>query len=119
MSIEDPYESSSVTDPDAPTAEEADKISPGHAAYNVVSDTVTGLNVRKSDNKFQALFVLAAVVLLAAVGAIVTTLFEYWGIPWYGGAMFGAFAGLVVGVFSSGIFLMVYRAIRHVRGKHD
>jgi hypothetical protein len=33
--------------------------------------------------------------------------------------MFGAFAGLVVGVFSSGIFLMVYRAIRHVRGKHD
>jgi hypothetical protein len=36
-----------------------------------------------------------------------------------GGAFLGAFAGILVGLFGSGIYLMVYRAVRHVRGRHD
>ena len=94
-------------------------ISSGQAAYNVVSDTVIGLNVRKSDNKFQAIFILIAVLLLAAVGTLLALLNSDWGLPWYGGAMIGAFAGLVIGVFASGIFLMFYRAIRHLNGEHE
>jgi uncharacterized membrane protein YeiB len=35
------------------------------------------------------------------------------------GAVVGGFVGLFAGLFGSGIFLMVYRAVRHVRGKHD
>ena len=43
-------------------------ISSGQAAYNVVADTVTGVNVRKSDNLFQAIFILVTILLLAAFG---------------------------------------------------
>jgi hypothetical protein len=31
----------------------------------------------------------------------------------------GGFIGLLVGLFGSGIFIMVFRAIGHARGKHD
>jgi hypothetical protein len=98
---------------------DADGISTGRAAYNVVSDTVTGVNVRASDNLLQALFILAAVILLAIVGAVLAALNSDWDLPWYAGAMLGAFAGLVIGFFASGIFLMIYRAVRHMTGKHD
>jgi len=33
--------------------------------------------------------------------------------------LIGSFAGLVIGIFGSGIFLMIYRAARHISGKHD
>jgi hypothetical protein len=33
--------------------------------------------------------------------------------------MAGGFTGLVVGFFASGIFLMIYRAVKHIRGQHD
>jgi len=110
---DNPYESVSI-------AEEPETIgiSSAHAAYNVVSDTVTGLNVRKSDNKFQAIVVLVSVFSFATVGAILSSIVVQWNLPWYGGALIGAFAGLVIGVFSSGIFLMIYRAKRHIQGKH-
>ena len=97
----------------------AEEIGSGRAAYNVISDTVTGVNVRGSDNMFQAKFVAASVVLLAAVGSILALLITSWRLPWYGGAMIGAFAGLVIGVLVSGIILMIYRAKRHLRGEHD
>ena len=73
MPTDNPYESDSPmhADPDAPKSEQ---ISAGHAAYNVVSDTVTGLNVRRSDNKFQAIFILVAGLLLAALGTACTAL---------------------------------------------
>ena len=94
-------------------------ISPGKAAYNIVSDTVGGVNVRKSDNLFQAICILVSIVLLAALGAALAVIYGGQDFPWYGGALLGAFAGLVVGVFASGIFLMIYRAVRHIQCKHD
>ena len=35
------------------------------------------------------------------------------------GALVGGLIGILVGLFGSGIFLMIYRAVRHMRGKHD
>jgi len=115
---DNPYNS---PQPDGGSAESTrpEVISPGKAAYNVVSDTVTGVNLRGSANKFQAKFVAASVVVLALFGAILALLKPRWQLPWYGGAMIGAFAGLVFGIFTSGIFLMIYRAARHAKGKHD
>lgn len=94
-------------------------LAPTKAAYNVVTDTVTGVNVRWSDNKFQAIFVLISMVVIAALGALLAALNAQWNLPWFGGALIGAFLGLVIGVLGSGIFLMFYRAARHLKGKHD
>jgi hypothetical protein len=94
-------------------------VSAGRAAYNVVSDTMTGVNVRWSDNKFQAVFVFVSVVLTSFVAAILAALNPRWDLPWFAGALLGSFAGLVIGIFASGIFLMFYRAARHIKGKHD
>lgn len=98
---------------------ETQTVSPTHAAYNVVTDTVTGVNVRWSDNKFQAIFVFATILLASLTGAVLAALNARWNLPWYGGALIGSFAGLVIGIFGSGIFLMFYRAARHIKGKHD
>ena len=114
---ENPFNSpTEVTKAEQP---ECQPISSGRATYNVVSDTVTGVNLRWSDNKFQAVCVLASVVLSSSAGTILALVNANWNLPWYGGALFGAFAGLVIGVFSSGIFLMVYRAVQHFKGKHE
>jgi len=104
---------------DPPVVKSPGNVSASKATYNVVSDTVTGINVRGSDNKSQAKFVAASVGLFALAGAVLALINPKWQLPWYGGAMAGAFAGLVVGVFASGIFLMIYRASRHIKGKHD
>jgi hypothetical protein len=37
----------------------------------------------------------------------------------WGGAALGGVAGLVAGLIGSGLFLMVYRGIRHATGRHD
>ena len=118
MPNDNPYESGSAMGAD-PDNSQSENISAGHAAYNVVSDTVTGLNVRKSDNRFQAIFILVTILLLAAVGAVLAAINGEWDLPWYAGALIGAFAGLVLGFFASGIFLMIYRAVRHMQGKHE
>ena len=91
----------------------------GREVYNAVTDTVGGVNFRISDNMFQAIFVVVSVLVLAAVGAILAAVIPSWDLPWFGGAIAGAFAGLVIGIFTSGIFLMIYRGLRHLRGKHD
>lgn len=98
--------------------------SSGSTTYLVVIDTIGGLNVRKRDNLFQALFIFVAVVLLAALGAVLTHLNAEWSMPWIGGAwiggaLIGGFGGLVIGFFASGLFLMVYRAVRHLQGRHQ
>jgi hypothetical protein len=80
-------------------------------AYNVVSDTVTGANLRVKDNVYQALAIVISLVLGVAIGALATT-------DRITGAALGGFAGLLVGLFGSGFFLMVYRAIQHARGRH-
>ena len=80
--------------------------------YHVVTDTVGGPNVRLKDNLYQGLAILVCLVLGAVIGAIVAS--DH--IP---GALVGGFIGILVGLFGSGIFLMIYRAVRHARGKHD
>ena len=94
-------------------------ITHARATYNVISDTVTGVNVRWSDNRFQAIFVAISVIVTALLGALLAALNPSWNLPWYGGGLIGSFAGLVVGILGSGIVLMFYRAARHVKGKHD
>jgi len=91
----------------------------GRKAYNVVTDTVTGVNVRWSDNRFQAVFVGISVLVLTPVGAALAALNPSWNLPWFGGGAVGAFAGLVFGIFTSGIWLGIYRFIQHMRGQHD
>ena len=98
---------------------QSEGISTTRAAYNIVSDTVTGLNVRKRDNKFQAVFIFGSVLLFATISAVITAFNGQWKLPWYGGALVGAFAGLVIGVLASGTVLMFYRAMRHFQGKHE
>ena len=66
MTNQDPNEFDSSTDADCDKSQET-SVAPGKAAYNIVSDTVTGVNVRKSDNIFQALFILATIFVLVLV----------------------------------------------------
>ena len=80
--------------------------------YNVVTDTIVGPNVRPKDNLYQGLAILAGLFLGAGIGAISTRDLAF-------GAMVGGFVGTAAGLFGSGIFLMIYRAVRHSRGKHD
>jgi hypothetical protein len=101
------------------TQNQPQTVSSGQAAYNAVSDTVTGVNARWSDNKFQAVFVFVSVVVAALAGAILAALNSGWQLPWFGGALIGSFAGLVIGILASGVFLMFYRAARHIKGQHD
>ena len=91
----------------------------GEEAYHLVSDTVTGLNVRMSDNKFQALFILGSALVLATIGMVLAALFPDWNLAWYAGALLGALAGLVLGLFTSGFLLMIYRGVRHLKGDHS
>jgi hypothetical protein len=84
----------------------------GRETYNVITDTVTGVNLRVSDNVFQAIVSLVCLALGATIGAMG---FQE-RVP---AALVGGFIGLVVGLFGSGIWLMCYRAIRHLRGRHD
>jgi hypothetical protein len=86
--------------------------STGRQVYNFVTDTATGVNVRRKDNLYQAI----AIVVFLALGALTGFLVA----PDRGlGAVTGGFVGLLVGLFGSGIFLMIFRAIRHLLGKHD
>jgi hypothetical protein len=118
MSNENPYEAGLADHTDT-TGLPTEELSSRKAAYNVVSDTLIGLNVRKRDNKFQAKFIGISVVLFAIAGGILALINRSWDLPWFGGAIVGAFAGLVGGFFASGIFLMCFRASRHLQGKHE
>lgn len=84
----------------------------GRQAYNLVTDTVTGPNVRLKDNLYQGLAILVCLLLGAGVGYLVAAN----GLI---GALVGGLAGMLVGLFGSGLFLMIYRAAKHARGQHD
>lgn len=84
----------------------------GRQAYNIVSDTVTGANIRVKDNVVQAIVIFACLVLGTMIGALVVK-------ERLAGALVGGFVGLILGLLGSGIFLMVYRAVMHIRGRHD
>ena len=89
------------------------------AAYNIISDTIIGVNARKGDNAFQAKVTFGSVLLFASVGIAIVLLKPDWNLPWFAGALVGAFVGLVFGILASGIILMIYRTMRHIQGKHD
>ena len=84
----------------------------GRQAYNLVTDTVAGPNVRWRDNLFQGLAILLCLALGALLGALLAA-------DRLIGAVLGGFVGLVAGLLLSGIALMVYRAVQHARGRHD
>lgn len=84
----------------------------GRQVYNLVSDTVTGPNLRLKDNLYQGLTILICLALGAGIGFLAAT-------DGLMGALLGGFIGLLVGLFGSGLFLMILRAMRHARGQHD
>ena len=118
MSSDAPNEPGSAVEPDCENPLPRDTPT-NQETHNMVSDLVIGVNFRKKDNLFQALFILITVLVLSSAGAIAAAINTDWQIPWYGGAMAGAFFGLVIGLLTSGVFLMIYRGLRHLKGKHD
>ena len=110
-----PYTSSSTTDG---SVDPKGGPSSNLQAYNVVSDTVVGVNFRKSDNYFQAKVIGVCIPIGAIIGSIVSWSQSTSG-EILGGALVGGIGGIIVGTFGSGIYLMVYRMINHLRGKHD
>ena len=90
--------------------------------YNMVSDTVIGANLRISDNLFQLAVIVACIAILAPLGAFVAAQSaspESRNGAMVGGALAGTLAALILGVLGSGVILMVYRGLQHLRGKHD
>lgn len=88
-------------------------------AYNIVSDTMVGVNVRKSDNIFQAIFVGISTLMFAVVGVVLFFVYNTDpDMPWYFVGIGGGLAGMVIGVFGSGIYLMIYRFMQHAKGNH-
>lgn len=91
-------------------------------AYNIVSDMVVGVNVRKPDNLFQLKVILVCVLIGVAIGATAGALLSDSNdrlVGALGGGLGLGSAGLILGLFGSGIYLMIYRAARHLKGKHD
>ena len=95
--------------------------------YNIVSDTVVGVNARKSDNLLQAKIIIITIIIGAIIGGIfsqdflknVIELKDSSGKTLLTGLGLGAFAGLILGFLGSGIYLMIFRAVKHASGKHD
>ena len=113
MHDDDPLDSASAAEPALPRRRaeaEPRPASSGREAYNVVTDTIAGPNLRKRDNVFQAVFIGVCLVIAVPVGTILGGL---------GGALAGALGALVIGVILSGAILGVYRAVRHMQGRHD
>lgn len=84
----------------------------GRDVYNIVSDLGTGVNLRMKDNLYQLAAIGIGLVLGIAIGFFSMN-------DHATGAVLGGFIGLLAGLFGSGIFLMVYRFIRHTRGHHQ
>ena len=93
-------------------ADQGSKKLTGQQTYNVISDLGVGPNVRLKDNVLQAICIFISTV-LGVVFGIVGWNFRFEAI------VLGGFAGLLVGLFGSGTFIMIYRLLQHSRGKHD
>ncbi len=85
----------------------------GLEAYNVVSDTIIGINIRPWDNLAQLLAVVVGLSLGVGAGALLSPRDRITG------AAVGGVCGLIAGLLLSGVALMIYRAFRHARGRHD
>jgi hypothetical protein len=84
----------------------------GRQQYNLVTDTIAGPNIRLKDNVIQGISVLVCLLIGAGVGWFVVDE----PMP---GLLGGSLAGMLVGVFGSGFYLMIYRAMKHIRKDHD
>ncbi|MGC4006352.1 MAG: hypothetical protein QM811_25815 [Pirellulales bacterium] len=98
--------------PPVPPQQPAQRPTTDRETYNIVTDTVIGPNLRLMDNLVQAGCIAFTTALGGGIGALVVK-------EWCAGLAVGCIAGLIVGTLGSGIALMVYRAIRHSKGKHD
>jgi len=117
-----PFADNPSVAPANPAEGAPDNLATGREAYNIVSDTVAGMNVRKSDNLLQLKVILVCVLVGIPLGAIAGALLSDPSNRMagaLGGALGLGFVGVVLGLFGSGIYLMIYRAVRHLRGKHD
>jgi hypothetical protein len=95
-----------------PEGKRQEKSLEGREVYNMVTDLGTGLNFRFRDNLFQAVAILVCLIVGIGIGFVLPVEMPM-------GPVLGGVGGLLVGLFGSGIFLMIYRSIRHFRGKHE
>ena len=82
----------------------------GKEVYNIISDTVVGFNNRKSDNNLQAGITIVVMLISCVLGGM------FWGAE---GFVFGLLGGAFLGIIVSGIYIMVYRFIKHASGDHE
>ena len=110
--------------------------------YNIVSDTVVGVNARKSDNLLQAKITIITIIIGAIIGVIfdgnaeaseqlpshlqhlvkepvLKVALGVVGLENHTGLVAGAIAGLILGFLGSGFYLMVFRAVKHASGDHE
>jgi len=117
-----PFADSPYVSPEAPVESTLGGATTGRETYNIISDTVVGMNVRKSDNLFQLKVILVSVLVGVPLGAIAGALLsdsDNRMLGALGGGLGLGFAAVVLGLFGSGIYLMIYRAVRHFQGQHD
>lgn len=88
----------------------------GKETYNAVTDTVTGANVRLFDNLLQAGGAILGAGLGVGGGALAA---KYFAGEMLTFCLIGAVLGLIAGVFVIGLFLMIFRAIKHAKGEHE
>ena len=110
--------------------------------YNIASDTVAGINARKSDNLLQVKITIITIIIGAIIGVIfdgnaeaseqlpshlqhlvkepvLKVALGVVGMENHTGLVAGAFAGLILGFLGSGFYLMVFRAVKHASGEHE
>jgi hypothetical protein len=110
--------------------------------YNIASDTVAGINARKSDNLLQVKITIITIIIGAIIGVIfdgnaeaseqlpshlqhlvkepvLKVALGVVGLENHTGLVAGAFAGLILGFLGSGFYLMVFRAVKHASGEHE
>ena len=110
--------------------------------YNIVSDTVAGINARKSDNLLQVKITIITIIIGAIIGVIfdgdaeaseqlpshlqhlvkepvLKVALGVVGLENHTGLVAGAIAGLILGFLGSGFYLMVFRAVKHASGEHE
>ena len=111
-------------------------------AYSIVSDTVVGINARKSDNLLQVKITIITIIIGAIIGVIfdgnaeaseqqpshlqhlvkepvLKVALGVVGLENHTGLVAGAVAGLILGFLGSGFYLMVFRAVKHASGDHE
>ncbi len=95
-----------------PSDDQQDKPLSGKEVYNLVTDVAIGPNIRLRDNLVQAAVIVVCTLLGTGIGALLIE-------DRIAGCLVGGFVGLLAGLLGSGLFLMIYRMVRHARGKHD